>query len=247
MPNSDFGFSLRPPYFGWINGRWSNASSFPKSSYLGVIWFRIFKTAFGFLIAQAIYFIIRNGQFQTIELKDNSGANVVIEAMVADTDDPLLVATQSGLFRWDGRRWTVLDANNGLPCKQLVSIVKDAHGSLWIGAYCGLLKIDTSELARWRRDADVKVAVKAFDRLDGAYPGRKDIGQPYATRAPNGRIWFANGFEVETCRSGTSLSEFRFASSSRSKSDCRQQNIRAFVSSCAFPRAPVIWRSTTQP
>jgi len=139
-----------------------------------------------------------NGQFQTTDLKDTSGANATIVDMIADPDDPLLVATLRGLFRWDGRRWTVLDASNGLPCTQLISIVKDAHRSLWIGAYCGLLKIDTSDLARWRRDAGVKVAVKAFDRLDGAYPGRKDIGQPYATRAPNGRIWFANGFEVET-------------------------------------------------
>jgi signal transduction histidine kinase/ligand-binding sensor domain-containing protein len=139
-----------------------------------------------------------NGQFQTTDLKDTGGANATIVDMIADPDDPLLVATLSGLFRWDGRRWTVLDVRNGLPCAQFISIVKDAHGSLWLGASCGLLKIDTSELARWRRDADVKVAVKAFDRLDGAYPGQKDIGQPYATRAPDGRIWFANGFEVET-------------------------------------------------
>jgi signal transduction histidine kinase/ligand-binding sensor domain-containing protein len=139
-----------------------------------------------------------NGQFQTTELKDASGVKAAVEAMTADPDDPLLVATLSGLFRWDGRRWTVLDVRNGLPCAQLISIVKDAHGSLWLGASCGLLRIDASELAKWRRDDAVKVAVGAFDRLDGAYPGRKEPGQPYATVAPDGRIWFANGFEVET-------------------------------------------------
>jgi signal transduction histidine kinase/ligand-binding sensor domain-containing protein len=138
------------------------------------------------------------GQFHPMELKDGSGANAAIEAMIADPDDPLLVTTLKGLFRWDGRRWSVLNSRNGLPCTQLISIAKDAHGSLWLGAYCGLLRIDASELAEWRRDEAVKVAVKIFDRFDGAYPGRKSIGQPYATKTPDGRIWFANGVEVET-------------------------------------------------
>lgn len=139
-----------------------------------------------------------DGHFQEMKLKDASGADAAVEAMSADSDDPLLVTTSSGLFRWDGRRWSVLDTRNGLPCTQLISMVKDAHGSLWLGAYCGLLRIDASELAKWRRDESVKVAIRTFDRFDGAYPGRKGLAQPYATRAPDGRIWFANGFEVET-------------------------------------------------
>jgi signal transduction histidine kinase/ligand-binding sensor domain-containing protein len=139
-----------------------------------------------------------NGQFETIELKGKRGANA-IEAMIADADDPLLVATLGGLFRWDGQRWTVLDARNGLPCTQLVSVVKDEHAALWLGAeHCGFLRIDPSELAKWRHDAGTKVAAKVLDRLDGAFPGQKLRGEPYATRAPDGRIWFANGFEVET-------------------------------------------------
>jgi signal transduction histidine kinase/ligand-binding sensor domain-containing protein len=138
-----------------------------------------------------------NGQFQTIELKDTGGPNM-IAAMIADADDPLLVATAGGLFRWDGQRLTVLDTHNGLPCARIASLVKDNYGALWLGAPCGLLRIDPSELAKWRHDAGVKVAAKVLDRLDGAYPGGKMTVEPYATKAPDGRIWFTNGDEVET-------------------------------------------------
>src|SRR5262249_8188440 len=36
------------------------------------------------------------------------------------------------------------------------------------------------------------------DRLDGAYRATKLRVEPLATRAPDGRIWYANGFEVQT-------------------------------------------------
>jgi signal transduction histidine kinase/ligand-binding sensor domain-containing protein len=142
-------------------------------------------------------FRYRNGQFQLMELKD-LGATGSIQAMVADADDPLLVATLGGLVRWDGHRWTVFDVHNGLPCTQLVSVVKDKYGSLWLGAQCGLLRIDRSDLATWRHDAEAKIGTKVFDRFDGAYPNVKFTVEPVAAKAPDGRIWFANGFEVQT-------------------------------------------------
>lgn len=138
-----------------------------------------------------------NGQFQTIELNGLVAASA-IHAMIADADDPLLVATLDGLFRWDGHSWTTLDARNGLPCTQLVSIVKDTHGSLWVGAQCGYLRIEASDLTKWRRDPSAKVTTKVLDRFDGAYPENKAPVEPFATRAPDGRIWFANGNEIQT-------------------------------------------------
>jgi len=57
-----------------------------------------------------------NGEFQTTELKDLAAANA-IQAMISDADDPLLVATLGGLFRWDGHRWTTLDAATSFPAR----------------------------------------------------------------------------------------------------------------------------------
>ena len=139
----------------------------------------------------------RNGQFQTVELGDIGSANA-IEAMIADADDPLLIATLGGVFRWDGHRSTFLGVRNGLPCSQVFWMVKDAYGSLWLGAQCGLLRINASELTKWRHDAGAKVAIKTLDRFDGAYPAMWFRVEPLATRAPDGRIWYANGFEVQT-------------------------------------------------
>ena len=140
-----------------------------------------------------------NGQFQTMKLKHSGGTDASIQAMIADADDPLLVATLHGLFRWDGQHWSLLDGRNGLACTQLVSIVKDNHGALWLGAEnCGFLRIDPSELVKWRRDAGAKVAATVLDRFDGAFPGQKLRAEPDAGRAPDGRLWFANGVDVET-------------------------------------------------
>src|SRR5262249_31226339 len=141
-------------------------------------------------------FRYENGQFGSMELK-GTGSTDAIEAMIADADDPLLVATLGGLFRWDGHRWTLLNARNGLPCAQIVLMAKDAYGSLWLGAQCGLLRIDASELTNWRHDAEAKVATRVLDRFDGAYPAMKFRAEPFASRAPDGRIWFANGVEVQ--------------------------------------------------
>jgi signal transduction histidine kinase/streptogramin lyase len=138
----------------------------------------------------------RNAQFQTVDLKDIGSTNA-IEDMIADADDPLLIATLGGLFRWDGNRSTRLDVRNGLPCNQIVLMVKDAYGSLWLGAECGLLRLDAPELTKWRHDPSAKVAIKILDRFDGAYPATKTRVEPLATRAPDGRIWYANGFEVQ--------------------------------------------------
>src|SRR5262249_47203183 len=115
----------------------------------------------GVWISDAANHVFRyeNGQFGSMELK-GTGSTDAIEAMIADADDPLLVATLGGLFRCDGHRSTLLNARNGLPCTQIVLMVKDTHGSLWLGAECGLLRLDASELTKWRHDADAKVAIK---------------------------------------------------------------------------------------
>ena len=126
---------------------------------------------------------------------DNSAA--ILDA-ISDPADPLLLATRDGLLRWDGKRRQLLNQDNGLPCSRLLAFIKDRHGSLWIQSACGLLRIDASELQKWRQGEGYHPVVKAFDVSDGIYTGRPFSTQPQMSLAPEGRLWFANGTTIES-------------------------------------------------
>jgi signal transduction histidine kinase len=92
----------------------------------------------------------------------------------------------------------VLDRRNGLPCDRIFSMVKDRHGSVWLYAQCGLLRIEAAEFARWRHDPQTIVTMMALDGRDGAHPGMQTVAQPSATRSADGRLWFMNGLMVQS-------------------------------------------------
>lgn len=134
----------------------------------------------------------QDGNFQTTSLNDGENP-LTINGLFVDSDNSLLVPTPAGLFRWNDGRWSVLDTRNGLPCSWIFSTAKDNYGSLWLYALCGLLRIDASELARWRERPDTHLTVRIFDVHDGAHPGMQTSIQPAASKAPDGRLWFTNG------------------------------------------------------
>jgi signal transduction histidine kinase/ligand-binding sensor domain-containing protein len=117
---------------------------------------------------------------------------------ISDPTDPLLLATLDGLIRWDGKRRQVLNKDNGLTCKDVLSFIKDRRGSLWMQSRCGLLRIAASELQRWRQGDDRPPTVTTFDVSDGVQTGRHYSTQPLMSLAPDGRVWFANGESIES-------------------------------------------------
>ena len=141
--------------------------------------------------------LYQNGTLQDFHFPAGINAGMLLD-VIADSADPLLFATWDGLFRWNGKRWQVLDQHNGLPCGGLQSLIKDRNGSLWIQGPCGLLKVEASELDKWRRDEVRSVAVTQFDVSDGVKTGRAFSTQPAMSLAPDGRLWFANGNTIES-------------------------------------------------
>lgn len=139
----------------------------------------------------------QDGRIENYALPGGQISTTVMDA-IADPADPLLLATRNGLLRWDGRRWQVLNEDNGLPCNYLESFIKDRHGSLWIESGCGLLKMESSELQRWRGGEELRPRVTTFDVSDGVQTGRPYTNQPQMSLAPNGRVWFANGTTIES-------------------------------------------------
>src|SRR5215510_990815 len=122
---------------------------------------------------------------------------IVIEGVVADRDDPLMLATRAGLFRWSGQHWDALTEANGLPCN-LLGLIKDRAGSLWLPANCGLLKMEASSLHDWRHDPGRRPSFTVLDAMDGARPpGRGYSEEPTMSLGPDGKVWYVTGGTIQ--------------------------------------------------
>src|SRR5262249_7662609 len=120
-----------------------------------------------------------------------------IQGILADGDDPLMLATSAGLLRWNGQQWDALTEANGLPCNDLLGVVKDRAGSLWLPATCGLLEMETVELQEWRHNPARRPSFTMFDALDGAYPLGAGIPQPTMSLGPDGKVWYVTGVAIQ--------------------------------------------------
>jgi signal transduction histidine kinase/ligand-binding sensor domain-containing protein len=130
----------------------------------------------------------RNDQVQILPLKD---ASTRVNQVLANSDGSVLAATNLGLVERRTDSQHTLDENNGLPCNRIFAMVTDKHSDLWLYAQCGLIKIKSDELQRWREHPNLKVKVDLFDAFDGAQPYLPPF-RPIATRSSDGRLWFAN-------------------------------------------------------
>ena len=139
----------------------------------------------------------QDGHFQTYTLNKDGESPLVINGLLVDSDNSLLVPTSGGLFRLNEERWSVLDSKNGLPCNLTFSAIRDNSDSLWLYALCGLIKIESSEVARWRDRPESNLAFKVFDVYDGAHPGMQTSFQPATTKATNGQLWFTNNILLQ--------------------------------------------------
>jgi signal transduction histidine kinase/ligand-binding sensor domain-containing protein len=108
----------------------------------------------------------------------------------------ILGATTFGLIGVHGHRERILTARNGLPCSDLFSLVFDDTGALWMPAECGLISISADELARWWADPRRRVQMRVYDATQGVQSGESAFQG--AARSTDGRLWFANGIDVQT-------------------------------------------------
>jgi signal transduction histidine kinase/ligand-binding sensor domain-containing protein len=134
----------------------------------------------------------RNGRFQITSL-GHSESTFNVQDPFVDSDNSLWLPTTVGLFRWKNGQLNKINADNGLSCGSIYSVLKDDSGALWLSARCGFQRIEASELARWNERPDSHLAIAIFDVLDGAHPGGGATFQPASAKAADGRLWFTNG------------------------------------------------------
>lgn len=89
-----------------------------------------------------------------------------------------------------------LGTHNGLPCNEMISFVQDKEDALWLYMSCGLVSIDKTELERFWKDPNAKLAYRLFDSFEGVHAGRPGF-RPRAALGSDGKLWFVNGQTVQ--------------------------------------------------
>ena len=122
-------------------------------------------------------------------------ADTAINALLLDRDGRLWTATNGqGIQVLDGGRFLSVDRRHGLPTGTLTWVVEDDAGGLWFSTNQGLLRADREALLRTARGLAKSVELRHFGLGDGMLNEEcAATGQPSATRARDGRVWFATG------------------------------------------------------
>jgi signal transduction histidine kinase/ligand-binding sensor domain-containing protein len=136
-----------------------------------------------------IWILHHDQAWETVQLPTGPRSGRTI---LADDEHSLLVATDTGLYRWRGSKWSVLTTEHGLPCAAVQDVVNDESGGLWLHLACGFAHISKRDVDAWSRDPTVRLDLELYDALDGARAGRTPF-EPAHARTANGQLWFANG------------------------------------------------------
>jgi signal transduction histidine kinase/ligand-binding sensor domain-containing protein len=119
----------------------------------------------------------------------------LVNELIVTADGSVLGATDFGVIGWKDGQEQTLTVRNGLPCDRINTLISDNQGSLWMSTQCGLVTITQQELQRWWKTPDTRLRVKVFDATDGVQAGWVPFNG--AARSSDGRLWFANGGEVQ--------------------------------------------------
>ena len=119
-------------------------------------------------------------------------ADIAINALLVDREGRLWTATNGqGAQVLDGGRFWTVGRSHGLPTGTLTWIVEDDLGALWFTTNQGLFRAGRQDLLRAARGAAKHVEMRHFGVGDGMLSEEcSGTGQPSATRARDGRVWF---------------------------------------------------------
>ncbi len=135
--------------------------------------------------------VCEDGQFRVYSEKDGLPSGRIF-AIASDRAGQLWVGGEGGLSRLQSGRFTTLTAENGLPGNSVSGIVEDEEGSLWLACGLGVFRVGQAELNKALASHTYRMegfTIGATDGLRGLPRQREPF--PTATRAADGRLWFA--------------------------------------------------------
>ena len=134
--------------------------------------------------------VLRHGRFQTYGRSDGL-TSTLVTGLDWESPHRLWVATRdAGLFLFDGTRFAPVAAP--LLPKELLGVIVDREGFLWLRGPHGVVRGSTAELAACAAGPPCKASLGLFGTEDGM-PSEEAVpnGEPSILRTASGEIWFA--------------------------------------------------------
>ncbi|NPC84743.1 PAS domain S-box protein, partial [Pyxidicoccus fallax] len=103
----------------------------------------------------------------------------------------LWVATDDGLARVSASRVDVVRGRNGLPANNLLSVVDDGRGRLWMGSNRGIFRVDKAELTKFFAGEVKRVQAVTYGRSEGLRSVEcNSYSNASSLRTRSGDVWF---------------------------------------------------------
>ncbi|HEV3060875.1 MAG TPA: two-component regulator propeller domain-containing protein [Vicinamibacterales bacterium] len=131
------------------------------------------------------------GRFQRYSSADGLPKGRIL-AITDDRRGDVWVAGEGGLSRFDRGRFVTLSQDNGLPGTSISAVLEDDEGFLWLACALGIFRVEHQQLERALGSPSYRMqglTIGASDGLRGLPRQREPF--PTATRAMDGRLWFA--------------------------------------------------------
>jgi signal transduction histidine kinase/ligand-binding sensor domain-containing protein len=153
----------------------SSISANPK----GGLWVNTARTA--------LYWF-HNGSFQLLRPGGSGGYGLVPDRTGA------WAYPANDLLRLQNNEIRELNLHIGSRANQVLNMIDDGHGSLWLYMSLGLVRLSTSDVNRWFADPGYTVPYELFDMADGVAPG---VSFSRAGVSSDGTVWFSNSRELQ--------------------------------------------------
>ncbi|HET9445803.1 MAG TPA: two-component regulator propeller domain-containing protein [Steroidobacteraceae bacterium] len=136
----------------------------------------------------------RRGQLESFDIRSEPG--FAVTALVAFADGTMMASSLRGLASLREGKVQLMTAENGLPCREIHTLLKDRDEGMWLYASCGVIFIAHDQMRAWWKNPHAELSFRVLDSLDGAQPARGNFF-PKASVGPDGRLWFANAGVVQ--------------------------------------------------
>jgi len=116
--------------------------------------------------------------------------DAVVTALYEDGDS-LWIATLGGLNRMHDGRLRGYTRAHGLPTGSILSVLDDGRGSLWMGTFRGVVRVDRRSFDDVDAGGIAKLRTTLYDKSDGMPTSEiSRAGQTRGWRDGRGRLWF---------------------------------------------------------
>ncbi|WP_168193996.1 two-component regulator propeller domain-containing protein [Pontibacter sp. SGAir0037] len=117
----------------------------------------------------------------------------IIDSFYQDAEGNMWLGTEKGLVCYTGKRFILVDENNGLFFNGIYRILEDKAGAIWLSGTYGLQRIAQEELKKVVREKekDFRIVAQLFDSSDGMKNSEVNGGIfPAGYTLQDGSLWF---------------------------------------------------------